>query len=105
MNTAIAHPAGEGRASMSKSQRPWGVNCLGSMISSNVYTEHHGRMVHAVPVAYHKNWLQAVRAAYWVMTGRAEAVVWPQPGELENALSGGFECGRTATPQDRETAV
>lgn len=72
----------------------WGINRLGNMISSNTYTQHNGRMVRSVPTPYRKNIKETIRAAWWVLTGKAEAVIWPQPSELENAISGGFECGR-----------
>lgn len=77
---------------------PWGINHIGSMIASNVQTQTpDGRWVRAVPVPYKKNFLEAIRAAWWVLTGKAEAVVWPIAGELEFALSGGFEA-RVVSP-------
>lgn len=73
---------------------PYGVNRMGNMISSNAYTKHNSVMVRSVPTPYRKNMVETVRAAWWVLTGKAEAVVWPKPGELESSLSGAFECGR-----------
>lgn len=79
---------------MKMSNTPWGISHLGNMIASRSYTTRYGQTVHAVPVPYPKNWREQIRATWWVLTGRAEAVVWPEPGELERALSGEFECGR-----------
>lgn len=68
--------------------RPWGINRIGDMIApygTETQTQE-GRWVRAVPVPYSPNIFGRIRAAYWVLTGRAEAVVWPEPGELETAL-------------------
>ncbi|CUX07674.1 hypothetical protein AGR5A_Cc10025 [Agrobacterium genomosp. 5 str. CFBP 6626] len=72
---------------------PWGVHRLGNMISSQVRTQRSGIWVRAVPIPYRANSIERVRAAWWVFLGRAEAVVWPDAGELEHAMSGGFEAG------------
>lgn len=45
-----------------------------------------GRWVRAVPVPYPTVGLERLRAAWWVLTGRAHAVVWPEAGDLEIAL-------------------
>lgn len=67
---------------------PWGVHYLSSMISHCDSTEVDGKWVRAVPLPYFGNPRERLRAAWWVFTGRAQAVVWPKPGELEDALSG-----------------
>lgn len=73
---------------MSKNATPWGVLRLSHMISPDVQTQtQDGRWVRAVPAPYRKNIREAIRAAWWVLTGRAEAVVWPKPGEFEAAVS------------------
>lgn len=66
---------------------PWGVNRLSNMISRTVQTQYKGQIFRAVPTPYRKNWLESLRASWWVLTGRAEAVIWPGPSELEQALS------------------
>lgn len=67
---------------------PWGVNRLSSMFphSGQVSTQRNGRWVRAVATPYRKNFFEAIRAAWWVFTGKAEAVVWPQAGDLEDAI-------------------
>lgn len=77
---------------------PWGVNRLASMISRTVHIQHKGRIVRAVPTSYRKSWLESLRASWWVLTGRAEAVIWPEPGELEQAMSGPSEPSLLPTP-------
>lgn len=42
-----------------------------------------GRWVRAVCVPYMGKRLMA---AWWVLTGRAYAVLWPEPGELETII-------------------
>lgn len=67
---------------------PWGVNRLSSMFpqSGQVQTQRNGRWVRAVAAPYRKNVFEALRAAWWVFTGKAEAVIWPEAGELEDAI-------------------
>lgn len=68
---------------------PWGINHIHNMVSGpGIETPVNGKWVGAVPVPYRKNLFETVRAAWWVLTGRAEAVVWPEAGELEAAISG-----------------
>lgn len=65
-------------------RRPWGVNTISDMYPAYVgTTDATGRPVRAVAEHYHCNVLERIRAAWWVFTGRAEAVVWPIPGDLE----------------------
>lgn len=64
--------------------RPWSVHTLSSMFSPNVHAGlPDGRWVHAVGEPYTADRL---RAAWWVLTGRAFAMQWPQAGELETAI-------------------
>lgn len=69
---------------------PWGINRLSDMFpqSGQVQTQlkNNGRWVRAVATPYHKNFFEAIRAAWWVFTGKAEAVVWPKAGDLEEAI-------------------
>lgn len=67
---------------------PWGVNTIGAMIAPQGIQSQHAELgwVRAVPVPYRKNFVETVRAAWWVLTGKAEAVIWPASGELEAAL-------------------
>lgn len=70
-------------------KRPWGVNTIGSMVSRDVLCgprQADGEWVMSVPVPYRKNFIESVVAAWWVLTGKAEAVVWPEAGEIEKAL-------------------
>lgn len=63
---------------------PFGIHAIFSMYSGGVETIlPDGRRVRAVLKPYPGNRL---RAAWWVLTGRAYALRWPKPGELELAL-------------------
>lgn len=67
---------------------PYGINRIGNMVASfgNETRTAEGRWVRCVPVPYSGNVFERLRAAWWVLTGRAEAVIWPEPGEIEAAL-------------------
>ncbi len=66
---------------------PWGVNRIRNMFTNgDVKTGRNGEWVIAVPVPYRKNFFESIRAAWWVFTGRAEAVIWPYSGELEETV-------------------
>ncbi|MQU83325.1 hypothetical protein [Sinorhizobium meliloti] len=67
---------------------PYGINRVGNMIAPfGVETRTpEGRWVRAVPEPYSSSLRERLRAAWWVSTGKAEAVVWPAAGELEAAL-------------------
>ena len=69
----------------SDSPLPWGIIRLGNMIGrADVQAGlSDGRWVRAVPEPYRPNLVEALRAAWWVLRGRAFAVVWPEHGELE----------------------
>jgi hypothetical protein len=68
------------------SKRPWGVHTLASIFSPQVMTEapSGNGWVHAVAEPYDGN---RIVAAWWVLTGRAYAIEWPKPGDLENSLT------------------
>lgn len=42
--------------------------------------------VRSVPLPFFGGLLDRMRDAWWVLTGRAYAVRWPRPGDLERAL-------------------
>lgn len=70
---------------MKKSNIPLGVHTLGNMIGSSDTQsgDADGPWFRAVPEPYSGGRL---RAAWWVLTGKAHAVIWPDHGELEKAL-------------------
>ena len=71
-------------------KRPWGINVIGDMFPFTVWTTApgHGGLVRAVAVPYPTTIFERVHAAWWVLTGRAHAVLWPEPGDLEECLPG-----------------
>lgn len=72
--------------------RPWGVHTIGDIYSANCDAGlPSGRYVKAVALPYTAN---RFRAAWWVLTGRAFALLWPKAGDLEAAI----------TPADRRAA-
>lgn len=80
---------------MSRRILPWGVHSIFSMFAgpSALAGLPDGRWVTAVYVPYPTMGFERLRAAWWVLTGRAHAVVWPDAGDIEDALS-----GRSPTP-------
>lgn len=70
---------------MAERNYPWGVHLISNIFAGSGVRAGlpDGRWVHAVQEPYHGGRL---RAAWWVLTGRAHAVVWPEDGELEQAL-------------------
>lgn len=66
----------------------YGINRLRNMVApSGISTGlPDGRVVRPVPEPYYTAGLERLRAAWWVLTGRAHAVVWPKAGDLEDAL-------------------
>lgn len=46
-----------------------------------------GVWVRAVPMPYRGNLVERCADAIAIITGRAYAVTWPEPGELERALN------------------
>lgn len=70
---------------MNENRTPWGVHHIGNIYAPNVAAGlPNGRHVRAVAMPYEGNRLIA---AWWVLTGRAYALVWPENGELEDALT------------------
>jgi hypothetical protein len=54
---------------------------------SDARTDVNGTWVRLVPVAFAPGFFGKLHGAWGVLTGTACAVRWPQPGELEKALS------------------
>lgn len=71
---------------MTDKNRPWGIHTIHDMIGDpNCNASADGRSWRrAVPEPYHG---RRLLKAWWVLTGRAEAVVWPQLGEFEAAAN------------------
>ena len=67
---------------------PCGIHRMDDMIGGdNAATQDDlGAWVLAVPLPYYGNLVQRLRAAWWVLTDRAYATQWPEPGDLERAL-------------------
>ena len=67
--------------SMTGQPIPWSVHRIDSMYSKGVQAGlSDGRIVAAVSEPYTAG---RIKAAWWVLTGRAYAVLWPKPGDLE----------------------
>lgn len=68
-------------------KRPWGIEAISDMYGPGVHAGlPDGRWVIAVAEPYWTNPFERARAAWWVLTGRAVAFVWPKAGDLESAL-------------------
>lgn len=85
---------------MNTRKRPWSVHRLrniygppGMMMQTGLPD---GRWVRAVGEPYPGNRLQA---AWWVLTGRAYALIWPKAGELEDFL--GEKSGDTPAEKEK----
>lgn len=69
---------------MTDKNRPWGVHTIRDIYDASCGAGlPDGRYVFAVAEPYTANRLVA---AWWVVTGRAFAMIWPKPGDLEIAL-------------------
>lgn len=65
-------------------KRPWSVHTISRMFARDCSAGlPDGRYVQAVCEPWYGD---RMRAAWWVLTGRAHAVVWPKDGELEAAI-------------------
>lgn len=75
---------------------PFGVHRINDMYISDTKTEIsiaddsgrpvHTAWVHAVTLPYQHTFVSKIKALWWVLTGRAEAVVWPKLGDLERTI-------------------
>ncbi len=74
---------------MTNTSLPWGINRLKDMVGGQGVgaAMPDGRYVMAVPEPYYTSGWSRVGAAWWVLTGRAQAVIWPKDGELEDAVN------------------
>jgi hypothetical protein len=64
--------------------RPWGVHTIDDIYTYGVHAQMpDGSYAVAVALPYDGNRL---KAAWWILTGRAYALQWPKPGELEDAI-------------------
>lgn len=74
---------------MRNATRPWGIHSIRSMFAPGCQAGlPDGRWVMAVAEPYYLETLrERFRAAWWVFSGKAHAVVWPEAGELESALT------------------
>ena len=74
---------------MTVKNMPWGIHRLADMIGDdNAQTQDSlGCWVRAVPLPYHLIGIrEKITAVWWVLTGRAHVVIWPDAGDLELAL-------------------
>lgn len=63
---------------------PWGIHTIGSLYHPDVSAGlPDGRWVAAVCEPYRANLFERLRAAWWVLTGRAYAFLYPKAGDLE----------------------
>lgn len=68
-------------------RRPWGVQAIQDIYMAGVGAGMpDGIYVAAVAEPYWCNPIERIRAAWWVLTGRAHAFVWPKPGDLESCF-------------------
>jgi hypothetical protein len=82
-------------------KRPWGVHTIGDMYDPHVQAGMGGaKYAFAVAEPYDGNRLVA---AWWVLTGRAYAILWPKAGDLEKA-TGIPLWDRKPMPQARQGA-
>ena len=66
--------------------RPWGIHAIHDIWHRNVGAEMpDGRYVQAVSVP---DYGHRLRAAWWIQTGRAVAMLWPEAGDLEAIFRG-----------------
>jgi hypothetical protein len=68
--------------------RPWGIHTIHRMFAGPGTQAGlpDGRWVTAVAEPYVPGLFGRIAAAWWVVTGRAHAVIWPAPGDLEAVL-------------------
>lgn len=83
-----------------RSQIPWGIETIHQAYGSGAQAGlPDGRWVIAVAEPYATNPIERIRAAWWVLTGRAVAFIWPEAGDLESAL------GWDSPQRQQKTAV
>ncbi len=63
---------------------PWGIHTIGSVYHPDVQAGlPDGRWVAATSEPYASNFIERLRAAWWVLSGRAHAFIYPEAGDLE----------------------
>ncbi len=63
---------------------PFGINKISDMFVPHSITQWSDRVWYqTVALSYPHTTITRVRAAWWVLTGKAQAVIWPRKGELE----------------------
>lgn len=74
---------------MNWTKRPWYIHSLGSMIAPRGIStiSPNGNVVRAVPEPYYSYLPERIRAAWWIIRGKAYAVTWPKAGDLEEILN------------------
>lgn len=66
---------------------PWYIHSIRRTYSPNVMAQVKGSLyAFAVCEPYASNPIERLRAAWWVLTGRAYAFEWPKAGDLEAAI-------------------
>ena len=81
--------------------RPFGVHAIGDIYQPGTSANVPNRgWCHAVALPYDGNRLVA---AWWVLTGRAYAFVWPKAGDLERVIIGDHATQPDA-PEERKRA-
>jgi len=65
-------------------KRPFGVHCIGDIYAPGVSASPDGKRWFAAPAEPYGG--NRLRAAWWVLTGRAYAFLWPKAGDLERAF-------------------
>lgn len=74
-------------ADLGRHRRPWGIHTVGDMYVPNMHSGMpDGRYARGVCGPYWTIGFGRWRSAWWVLTGRAQAIIWPEPGDLEKAL-------------------
>jgi len=100
-----------------KLSRPWGIHTVFDMWSGpgeQAQVKHYdgNRLVRtywvrAVCEPYHvsvESLRQRFTVAWWVFTGRAFAVKWPEPGDLEAIVSGTTPAGKAVIEDGHDAA-
>lgn len=65
-------------------KRLWYIACIQDFYHPDVRAGlPDGRWPYAVAEPYASNFLERVHAAWWILTGRAHAMLWPKAGDLE----------------------
>jgi hypothetical protein len=67
--------------------KPWGVHTIHQMMQPGTHARNDkGSWGPAVAMPYPGTIQSRIVAAWWVLTGKAEAIVWPEVGDLHAAI-------------------